>query len=150
MAGHNEARNLIGQEPGRENRYASDAAATPNLSNQRVQHQLGEASSAVQNRGKRRFSGTEKSAGATHETADGYAQIVAYLCDGWRVIVCKDNIQWILQRRKKGGAERPWRAVGYFRTREALIRLCAASCGRIDPATLAALAALPETIGGAA
>lgn len=39
---------------------------------------------------------------------------------------------------------------GYFRTRQALIRLCATSSDRIDPCALAALATLPEWIGGVA
>jgi hypothetical protein len=66
------------------------------------------------------------------------------------VIVCKDAIQWALQQRKKGGAERPWRSVGYFRTRSALLRVSATLCSRIDPAALAILLALPDQIGGAA
>lgn len=47
----------------------------------------------------------------------------AYLTDDLRVIACKNNIQWILQRRKNGGAERPWISKGYFRTRKALMRV---------------------------
>ncbi len=78
------------------------------------------------------------------ETADAYHQVVLVLRDNWRVIVCRDGRQWILQRRKKGGAERPWRAVGYFRTRDALLRACATDCGPNAPNTLDALVALPE------
>ena len=133
MTGQKLDRHLRQQAPDRDNRYAIDAAVEP--------EQLSASD---------RFSDTVKSARAAHETADGYARVVARLCDGWRVIACKDDLQWILQRRKKGGAERPWRAVGYFRTRDALMRLCAASCWRIDPAALAALGALPETFGGVA
>lgn len=81
-----------------------------------------------------------------HETADCYSGVVARLSGDWRVIRCKDDLQWILQRRKKGGAERPWRAVGFYLTRDALLRASA----RIDPAALAVLAALPDRIGGAA
>lgn len=117
----------------------------------RARRQTGAASNEVQGGTRAEtFPGATKRATADHETADAYSRIVARLCDGWRVIVCKDDLQWILQRRKKGGAERPWRAVGYCRTRKALIRLCAASCGQIDPAAMAVLAALPENLGGAA
>jgi len=84
-----------------------------------------------------------------HETADDYVSLIAQLCPRHRVIVCKDRIQWILQRRKKGGAERSWRGAGYFRTRDALIRVSASLCGRIDPAAMAILAALPSHFGGA-
>jgi len=86
--------------------------------------------------------------GSPHETSDSYRGNVAQLCPQHRVIVCKDAIQWILQRRKNGGAERPWRAVGYYRTRDALIRVCATSCGRMDPAAMAVLLTLPDIIGG--
>ena len=85
-----------------------------------------------------------------HETADECVNVIAQLCARHRVIVCKDAIQWVLQKRKKGGAERPWRSVGYFRTRSALLRVSATLCGRIDPAAVAILLALPDQIGGAA
>ena len=83
-----------------------------------------------------------------HETADDYHGTIAQLCARHRVVVCKDAIQWILQHRKKGGAERSWRAVGYYLTRDALIRASASLCGRIDPCALATLAALPQHFGG--
>lgn len=150
MTGHKVARNLIEQEPGREVRYARYAVGIPNLANQRAQRQTGGAADNVQSGRQAGFSTLEKAAKADHETADGYGNVVAVPCDGWRVIVCKDDLQWIVQRRKNGGADRPWRAVGYCRTRKALVRLCAASCGQIDPAAAAALAALPENFGGVA
>ncbi len=84
----------------------------------------------------------------SQETADAYSGVVAHLCARHRVIHCKDDIQWVFQRRKKGGAERPWRGVGYFRARNALIRVCASLCGRIDSCALAILASLPDHIGG--
>ena len=81
------------------------------------------------------------------ETADAYADVVAHLCSRHRVVVCKNAIQWILQYRKNGSAERPWRGVGHFRTRDALIRSCATLCGRIDPAAMANLLAPSATHG---
>jgi hypothetical protein len=84
------------------------------------------------------------------ETSDSFDKVVVALDQEHRVITCRDGIQWILQRRKNGGAERPWRAFGYFRTRAALIRLCASLNGRIDPNAMAILMALPDMIGGAA
>lgn len=78
------------------------------------------------------------------ETADAYHQVIADLRSDLRVVVCCDQIQWILQRRKKGGAERPWRGIGYFRTRKALLRLCATLDAHIDPAAMTVLAALPK------
>lgn len=122
----------------------ASATDTPDIRDPHAPRQIGCASKAVTGAQAKGFRTPKKSATAKHETANSYERVVARLCDDWRVIVCKDNIQWILQRRKKGGAERPWRAVSYCCTREALIRLCATSCGQIDPDAAAALAALPE------
>jgi hypothetical protein len=33
------------------------------------------------------------------ETSDGYARLVGQLSPDWRVIECRDRLQWILQRR---------------------------------------------------
>ena len=74
--------------------------------------------------------------------------MVARLRRRHRVIACKDDIQWILQQRKSGGAERPWRGAGYFRSRDALIRRCAGLCSRADALAKASLAALPENFRG--
>ena len=85
------------------------------------------------------------------ESDDNYARVVAQFDDGWRVIVCRDDLQWILQRRdgeRAGGAR--WTGVGYCRTREALLRLCRASSARIAPSEWAVLVALPEYITGCA
>ena len=87
---------------------------------------------------------------ASHrESDDDYARVVARLDDRWRVIVCRDDLQWILQRRdgERAGRAR-WTGVGYFLTREALLRVSRASCVRVDPAALSALAALPEHMTG--
>jgi len=56
-------------------------------------------------------------AGNYQETADDYGNVVLRLAENFRVIISKDDIQWILQRRAKGAAQRPWRSLGYFRTR---------------------------------
>jgi len=82
------------------------------------------------------------------ETSDAYTSVLAQLGNRHRVIVCRDAIQWIVQHRKCGGADRPWRALGYFRTRYALIQACATLCGRIDPCAQSILLTLPDVIGG--
>lgn len=83
-----------------------------------------------------------------HETSDIYTGVIARLCPRHRVIVCKDAIQWILQRRdaQRSGQSR-WTGVGYFRTRDALIRVSRTLCERLDPNAMAILAALPDMIG---
>ncbi|OAN69139.1 hypothetical protein A8B83_16480 [Rhodobacteraceae bacterium EhC02] len=75
-----------------------------------------------------------------HETSDSYAAVVAHLTDTLRVISCKDGIQWVLQKRGGGSAQRPWRAKGYFLTRKALTRVSASLGAPTDT-----LEALPPT-----
>ena len=85
---------------------------------------------------------------SVRESADDYHRVIARLSDRWRVIVCRDAIQWIAQRRVNSGRRGgEWKAVHYCRTREALLRLCDASCKRMDPAAWASLLALPDVIG---
>jgi len=82
------------------------------------------------------------------ESDEAYRGVVALLNDRWGVIVCKDGIQWILQRQDAGkslhGA--PWRGRSYCRTRQALIRDARYHAGDISPAALSILEALPATI----
>ena len=74
-----------------------------------------------------------------HETADGYhGEIVRR--GSYRAIICRDGIQYILQERRKGRAERPWRSVGYTTTKKALIRLSA----DLEPRLVPELDALPD------
>jgi hypothetical protein len=81
------------------------------------------------------------------ESADGYSRVVAVLNGKWRVIECRDRIQWILQSRDSLKATvGVWRGRSYCRTKEALLRVCAAHAGEIDPGAAAVLAALPDWI----
>jgi hypothetical protein len=82
------------------------------------------------------------------ETADSHSGLVTQLNPDWRVVECRDRVQWILQRR--GSPEKPrrddWRGRSYCRTKEALIRCAREHAGPIDPAAVAILASLPERI----
>jgi hypothetical protein len=82
------------------------------------------------------------------ETADDYDRIVVQLNPRWRIVECRDRIQWILQRR--GSPEKArrddWRGRSYCRTSEALCRCTREHAGPIDPTAAAVLAALPERI----
>ena len=81
----------------------------------------------------------------THrERDDGYKGVVAQLTTRWRVIVCRDGIQWILQRKESshGG---PWRGVSYHTNRDGLLRACG-SLKALSSGAVEALAALPEFI----
>jgi hypothetical protein len=83
------------------------------------------------------------------ERDDGYGHVIAQINDQWRVIVCKDGIQWVLQRRD---AERPhrgfWRGRRYHTSRKDLIAACVALAGLADGPALALLERLPETHPG--
>ena len=76
------------------------------------------------------------------ERDDAYRNVVAQLAPRWRVIVCKDGIQWILQR-KEASHGGPWRGVSYHTNRDGLLRACGsleeASCGALE-----ALEAFPD------
>jgi hypothetical protein len=75
-----------------------------------------------------------------NESYDDYPRIVARLNDRWRVIECRDRVQWILQ--KHTGEDR-WTGRSYCRTSEALRRCCLEERIEIDPAVLASLFELP-------
>lgn len=48
---------------------------------------------------------------ARHETGDDWPALAA--SGRWRVIRCRDDIQFIVQRKAAPGGERPWRGVAY-------------------------------------
>jgi hypothetical protein len=86
------------------------------------------------------------------ESDDRYPA-VAILNQRYRVIRCRDGIQWILQCRNRADlaetvARDDWRGRSYCRTKGALIGCCDRYSGEIDPAAVAVLAALPERIDG--
>lgn len=86
--------------------------------------------------------------GGNRESADSYRRIVARLNARWRVVECRDGIQWILQFAKKSGHGAVWRGRSYCRTREAVKRVCALQAGDIDATANAMLESLPDWIGG--
>lgn len=81
------------------------------------------------------------------ESADDYQHVVVRLNARWRVIECRDGIQWILQQGKSSGHGTAWRGRSYFRTRQALIRACARYAAEMEPSAHAILDALPGRIG---
>jgi hypothetical protein len=92
-------------------------------------------------------SGPGEERASRRERDEDYFHIVARLNERWRVIVCKDGIQWLLQKSKSdGGHGTQWRGRSYCTTRDALIACCARLCGRCEPAALAVLARLPGHI----
>ena len=81
------------------------------------------------------------------ERDDNYAHVIANPLPRWRIIMCRDGVQWIIQKKEASHAG-PWRAEGYYTCRESLIK----ACGRLgllsDANTEAVLHALPERITG--
>ena len=79
------------------------------------------------------------------ELDDHYHDVVAQLAPRWRVIVCKDYIQWIIQKRTAEPLHRGvWRSQSYVPSRNSLIRLCASLELLSDDTVCATLYALPE------
>ena len=91
----------------------------------------------------RNVMGVDVTAPPSHrERDDHYKGVVAQLAPRWRVIVCKDGIQWILQR-KEASHGGPWRGVSYDTNRDGLLR----ACGSLEMASSSAseaLEALPD------
>lgn len=79
------------------------------------------------------------------ESDDAYGGVIAVLNDRWRVIACRDGIQWILQRqdatRSLHGTA--WRGQSYCRLRDGLLSACNAHAGAITASALAILNQLP-------
>ena len=69
---------------------------------------------------------------SNRETADDYRNVITQLDDNHRVIGCKDDIQWVVQKAEKSSHERRWRALRYFRSKLALIAFCGGLQGRYD------------------
>ena len=71
------------------------------------------------------------------EIDNHYIHLVAQLNPKHRVVRCKDNIQWIIQRRdgrNKHGQK--WKNVKYCVLPETLQRMCRTQCGICDAAAL--------------
>lgn len=92
----------------------------------------------------------EQAPASHRERDDGYRGVVARLGAGWRVVVCGDGLQWIVQRRAgdPSTSRAAWRAVSFHRERASLMRACAAFTATCEPAAVARLAMLPELFGG--
>jgi hypothetical protein len=78
-----------------------------------------------------------EAAHARNESADDYPAVVALIDAKTRVISCRANIQWIVQRKNGKG----WRGVSFCQTKQALLR-CVREWAPGDPHP--ALLALPD------
>ena len=81
------------------------------------------------------------------ETSDFYSRVITVLAPRWRVITCRNGIQWILQRRTAEPLHKGiWRGQSYHTTQNSLIEACAKLELLSDDRARAALDALPELI----
>ena len=62
---------------------------------------------------------------STKETSDNYVQVVAQLSKRWRVIRCRHDLQWIIQRRSSADLNKGrWVGQSYHMTLESLRASC--------------------------
>jgi len=83
------------------------------------------------------------------ESDDNYHNVIVQLAPRWRVIVCKDYLQWIIQKRTAEPLHRgEWRGQSYVTSRNSLIGLCASLELLSDDNARDRLEALPEQFSG--
>ena len=81
------------------------------------------------------------------ERDDHYAKVIVQLGPRWRIIVCKDGIQWILQQRSVAAPNTgTWSGKSYSTTRSGLIAACSDRELLSDPSARQALDALPSDV----
>ena len=81
------------------------------------------------------------------EVWDDYHGVILKFSSRWRVILCKDNIQWILQKcDAEPSHDGNLRGKSYFACKESLIRVCGSRRLFLDPKARAVLEALPARI----
>lgn len=79
------------------------------------------------------------------ERDDDYAFIVVHLAPRYRVILCPQGLQWIIQK-KECSHEGPWRAKEYHTSRESLMKACGKLGFLSDPNVEVVLHALPDHV----
>lgn len=82
---------------------------------------------------------------SNRERDDNFYAVV-YSTEFWRVIICKNNLQWIVQRAANSMHGRYWRGVSYISTRKSLIRVWLSKTS--DYYGAFELGHLPERLGG--
>ena len=79
------------------------------------------------------------------ERDDDYAFIVTNLAPRYRVILCPQSLQWIIQKKECSRAA-DWRAEQYLTSRDGLIEACGKRGLLSDPNVEAVLHALPDHV----
>ena len=69
---------------------------------------------------------------STKETSDNYVRVVAQLSKRWRVIRCRHDLQWIIQRRSSADLNKGrWVGQSYHMTLESLRASCLGVTARL-------------------
>ena len=109
-------------------------------------HAIAATFSTIPKSGRAEQSSAEPPSAQSHRERDDDYHRVVYVSDGWRVIVCKDGIQWIVQSRRRSARRQvEWKGRSYCTTLTALLRDWRRHTGD-DGAILAKT--LPEPIWG--
>ena len=81
------------------------------------------------------------------ERDDNYAKVIAQLGPRWRIIVCKDDIQFILQKRSVSPPNTgTWSGKSYSTTRDAIIAACSRRGLLSEPSARQVLEELPSDV----
>ena len=89
--------------------------------------------------------GTHTKTPSHRERDHDYAYVVVQLAPRYRVILCPQGLQWIIQE-KEASHEGPWRAEGYYTTRDSLFKACGKLGFLSSPNAEAVLHALPDHV----
>ena len=69
---------------------------------------------------------------STKETSDNYVRVIAQLSKRWRVIRCRHDLQWIIQRRSSADLNKGrWVGQSYHMTLESLRASCLGVTARL-------------------
>ena len=79
------------------------------------------------------------------ERDDAYLGTIVQFSPRWRLILCKDQMQWIIQK-KESSRRGDWRAERYLTSRDSLIETCGKRGFLSDPNVDAVLRALPDHV----
>ena len=74
-----------------------------------------------------------------------YAYVVVQLAPRYRVILCPQALQWIIQE-QEASHEAPWRAQEYLTSRDSILKACGKRGFLSDPNVEAVLHALPDHV----
>lgn len=80
----------------------------------------------------------------SHRERDGaYIGTIVQFSPRWRLILCKDQMQWIIQK-KESSRRGDWRGKQYLTCKDSVLKACGSLGLLSDPNTEAVLTTLPE------